>query len=79
MRAGLTSATIDREECISCGSCYAECPEFFEENEDDFYSQVIAEYRIDDDPALGMAPEPLAECVQAGADVCPVEMIHVGE
>lgn len=32
--------TIDRDECISCGACYEDCPEFFEENPDDDWSQV---------------------------------------
>jgi len=32
--------TIDREECISCGVCWDECPEFFEQNDEDEWSHV---------------------------------------
>jgi ferredoxin len=71
--------TIEREECISCGSCYVECPGVFEENEDDFFSQIVEKYRIDGDPAVGEAPEDLKGCVEDAAYGCPVEIIHVGE
>ncbi|MBD3182455.1 ferredoxin [Candidatus Poribacteria bacterium] len=71
--------TIDREECISCGQCWETCSEFFEENSDDGFSQVISEYRIKDNPAEGEASEDLEDCVQEAADVCPVEIIDVEE
>jgi len=71
--------TIERAECISCGTCHAECPEVFEENEDDFFSQIVEEYRIGDDPAVGQVPERLEDCVQAAADGCPVQIIHIEE
>ena len=70
---------IDRGECISCGTCYAECPEVFKENEDDFFSQVVEEYRVGDDPAVGEVPEDIEDCVQEAAYGCPVEIIHVEE
>jgi ferredoxin len=66
--------TIDREECIDCGVCYAECPEVFEE---DSASQIVEAYRVDGDPAVGQVPEGMRESVQAAADGCPVEAIHV--
>ena len=71
--------TIEREECISCGTCYAECPEVFEENEDDLFSQIIEEYRVGGDPAAGEVTEDIKSCVQQAADGCPVEIIHVEE
>ena len=71
--------TIEREECISCGSCYAECPEVFGENEDDFFSQIVAEYRVDGDPAVGEVPADLRDCAEEAAASCPVEIIHVAE
>jgi len=70
---------IDREECISCGACYAECPEVFEENEDDSLSQITQEYRVDDDIAEGEVSEELHDCVNDAAEGCPVEVIHVKE
>jgi ferredoxin len=48
--------TIDRDECISCATCWETCPEFFEENPDDGFSQIIEEYRVDD-PGAGKALE----------------------
>lgn len=71
--------TIDREECISCAACYANCPQVFAENEDDFLSHIVEEYRVDDDPAVGEVPEGLEDCVEDAAYGCPVEIIHVGD
>lgn len=71
--------TIHRDECISCGACWTECPEFFEENPDDGFSQVVAAYRVGGDPAIGDAPAELADCVNDAANGCPVEIIHVEE
>jgi ferredoxin len=71
--------TIDREECISDGACYAECPEVFEENEDDLFSQIAEEYRVGDDPGVGEVPEDLRDCVEDAAYACPVEIIQVEE
>jgi ferredoxin len=69
--------TIDREECIECGACYADCPEVFEESPEDYFSQILEEYRVDDDPAVGEVPEDLEECVEEAAYGCPVEIIHI--
>jgi ferredoxin len=71
--------TIDREECIECGACYADCPEVFEESSEDFFSQITEEYRVDDDLGVGEVPDDLEECVEDAAYGCPVEIIHVGE
>jgi ferredoxin len=69
--------TIDRDECISCATCWATCPEFFEENPDDGFSQVVAQYRVGGDPGEGEAPGELEDCVTDAADGCPVEIIHI--
>jgi ferredoxin len=69
--------TIERDECISCGACYADCPEVFEENDDDYLSQIVEEYRVDGDPAVGDVPEDLRDCATTAAEGCPVEIIHV--
>ena len=68
--------TIDREECISCGSCWTDCPQFFEENQDDGFSQVLKQYRTAGNLGEGVAPASLGECVQTAADDCPVSIIH---
>lgn len=67
---------VDRDECISCATCWSICPEFFEENLEDGLCQVVLEYRLGDSIAAGEAPEDM-DCVQEAADLCPVEIIHV--
>jgi ferredoxin len=69
--------TIDRKECIACGTCYEDCPEVFEEDPEDGLSRIVEGYRVDGDPAVGLVPDGLADCVQTAADGCPVEAIQV--
>jgi ferredoxin len=71
--------TIDREACTSCGLCWSECPDFFEENANDTKSQVVEAYRISGEPAMGLAPPTLLSAVQEAADGCPVSAITVEE
>ena len=67
--------TIEREECISCGACYADCPEVFEENEEDFFSQIVEDYQVDGQLGVGEVPGDLEDCVQTAIEGCPVEII----
>ena len=70
--------TIDREECTSCSVCWSDCPEVFEENTDDGWSQIVPKYRSGDDPGEGEVGSDLEDCVTGAAEGCPVEIIHVG-
>jgi ferredoxin len=70
--------SIVREECISCETCWTVCPEFFEQNPADSWSQVVSKYRTAGDPANGEAPDNLLDKVQEAADSCPVTIINVG-
>lgn len=70
---------IEREECIACGACMADCPEVFEEDEADYTSRIVETYRVGGDPAVGDVPDELEECVRRAAEGCPVEIIHVEE
>ncbi len=72
-----TKVTIDRDGCVSCSLCWTTCPEFFEPNPEDDRSQVVDEYRADNDPGTGVAPDGLLAAVQEAADACPVEVIHI--
>ena len=69
--------TIDRDECIMCGACYAACPDLYEESPDDELSQVFLVYQVAGDPAVGEVPARLEDCVREAAEGCPVEIIHV--
>ena len=71
--------TIDRDECILCAACWDDCPEVFKEGPDEGLSQVVAQYRVDEDPAVGEVPADLEDCVKTAAEGCPVEIIHVEE
>ncbi len=71
--------TIDRDECIRCGNCWADCPEFFSENDEDGFSEVMGPYRLGDDRGLGEAPDALEGCVKEAEEDCPVVVIHVEE
>ena len=68
---------IDREECISCGACWEDCPQVFEEAEMDGLTQITEAYRANGDLGVGQVPDELKECVQTAADGCPVEIIRV--
>ncbi len=69
--------TIDREECTSCETCWITCPDFFEQNPNDSWSQIIVKYRVNGNPAEGISPEDLESKVREAADSCPVQIIHV--
>lgn len=69
--------SIDRMVCISCGSCWDTCPDFFEQSPDDSFSQIIEEFRLNGEIARGETPQDLNDCVLDAADLCPVQIIQV--
>ena len=75
----MMKVTINREECTSCSTCWETCPGFFEQNPADSFSQVMAEFQVSDNPAEGTAPQDLEACVTEAADLCPVQIIRLGE
>jgi ferredoxin len=70
--------TIDRDQCISCESCWTVCPDVFEQNSVDTWSQVVAKYQVGNDPSVGSIPDSLKDKTQEAADSCPVTIIHLG-
>ncbi len=76
--ANVVNVKIDRGQCISCESCWTICPEVFEQNGVDAWSQIVATYQVGGDPATGQVPEALKAKVQEAADACPVAIIQVG-
>jgi ferredoxin len=73
----MINVIIDREGCISCGTCWEACPEFFLENAKDGWSQVAAKFGIAGKLNEGVAFEDLEECVKQAAEDCPAQVIHV--
>jgi len=71
--------SIDRIGCISCGSCWDTCPDFFEQNPDDSFSQINEGFRVNGIIAEGEAPGDLSDCVIDAADLCPVQIIRINE
>jgi ferredoxin len=71
--------TVDRDECISCGACWSDAPDFFVEAEDDGLTEIAEAYRVDGDRATGVAPEEMEDGVRDAVDDCPVEIIHIEE
>jgi len=69
--------SIGRKGCISCGTCWNSCPEFFEQNPKDACSQVIDKYRIKSNPEEGEVPVELEKMVRRAADLCPVQIIQI--
>ena len=73
----MVKVSIDRNDCISCANCWTICPDFFEQNSDDSFSQVIEMYRVRGNIAEGEAPQKIEGVVKEAADSCPVQIIHV--
>ncbi|CAG0996533.1 pyruvate ferredoxin oxidoreductase delta subunit [Methanosarcinales archaeon] len=73
----MVKVSIDRNDCISCANCWTICPEFFEQNSDDSFSQVVKMYRVGGNIAEGEAPQKIEGVVKEAADSCPVQIIHV--
>ena len=59
--------TVDKNECIGCGACEAQCPEYFE---------------IDADEAKAKPKKAKTDeigCAKEAADICPVNAIKIEE
>jgi ferredoxin len=74
----MTRVLIERDGCISCGTCEDICPEFFQLSPSDTLSTVTPPYRVNDKIDEGDVPLELRECVDDAAEACPAQVIHVG-
>ena len=66
---------IDRMACVSCGVCWNICPELFDQNQCDSFSQIVEKFRFNGDRAVGIVPDYLLCCSGEAADLCPVHII----
>ena len=71
--------TIDRKQCVSCGSCWDTCPALFVQNDADSFSQIVPEYQDKGDPASSTDIPDTITCAQDAADLCPVTIIAIIE
>jgi ferredoxin len=70
------NVTIDRAECVSCGSCWDTCPDLFEQDPEDSFSRIREPFRTSN-AAEGKVPEDRESCAQEAADSCPVQIIRI--
>lgn len=67
-----------RDNCIADMVCVSLCGDVFEMSETDGKSQIISKWRNDpNDISHGLVPDDLKDCVEAAAQSCPTNIIHV--
>ncbi|MDD1695465.1 MAG: ferredoxin [Methanoregula sp.] len=71
------NVVIDRSACVSCGVCWNTCPELFEQNPCDLFSQIAEQYRFSCDRAEGIIPEDINQCAREASALCPVQIIQL--
>jgi ferredoxin len=71
--------TIDRMQCVSCGSCWDTCPALFVQNEKDSFSQIVEEYQENGDIGASIALPDTIDCARDAADLCPSAIITIVE
>jgi len=59
----MVKITVDKDACIGCGACTAQCPEMFKMVDD---KAVPIKSEVED-----------AGCAKEGVDICPVDAIKV--
>ncbi len=67
--------TLDRDECIGCGTCEATCPEHWELGEDG--KTNLKNSREEGNKQVKEMED--LECNLDAAEVCPVNCIHIEE
>ncbi len=67
--------TLDRPECIGCGTCEALCPDFWEMGED---GQTTLKGSKQEGDSFILEVDDLG-CNMEAAESCPVNCIHIEE
>lgn len=65
---------IDQDTCIACGSCSAEAPDVYAENE-----QGIAFSSLDDNAGTTVISDDFLEDVEYAVESCPTDSVLVQE
>ncbi|MFA5237308.1 MAG: ferredoxin [Methanoregula sp.] len=71
--------TIERKQCISCGSCWDACPELFVQNDKDSFSEIVEKYRENGESGASIVIPDTMACVREAAGLCPASIIFVEE
>jgi ferredoxin len=71
--------TIDRMQCVSCGSCWEACPALFVQNEKDSFSQIVPAYQDKGDISSSIELPGGMDCARDAADLCPSAIIAIIE
>jgi ferredoxin len=67
---------VERSKCISCGSCVAVCPQFFELEESGLAHLKNSKKDADENEELEVGKP---GCVKDAAEVCPVQIIKISD
>ena len=78
-RVDTTEIEIDCGTSVSCGSCQETCPDLSEQDPDDSFSRIFGKYRFEGNIAKGTPPESMEPCAREAGDLCPVQIIRIGE
>jgi ferredoxin len=73
------NVTIDRMDCVSCGACWNICPDLFEQNPCDSFSQIAEPFRFCGDRSEGTVPEDQISCAWEAVNLCPVQVITISQ
>lgn len=65
---------VDKDTCIACGSCSAEAPDVFAEDDNG-----IAYSTLDNNEGKTAVPEEFAEDVKFAQESCPTESVQVSD
>jgi ferredoxin len=68
---------LNRENCSICGTCWETCPDIFEQNPEDSFSQVAKKYQLNGNIAEGRVPEESGDCAEKAAELCCADVIRV--
>ncbi len=67
----------NRPECIGCGVCAANCPKFWEMDDNEGKSNLKGAENLDNGSAELEIDDNYLECNMEAAESCPVNVIHI--
>lgn len=68
--------TLNRKDCIGCGTCHTICPQLFSPDEEDGRVHLKNSHQVGDIWAGEITDQDLDTALQA-EEACPVNVIHI--